>query len=74
MSERDSDSFDLDGDFLAESVPTEESIDYDRMLDRVERRTRSSGPAPKRGKAAWSKLEEVLADRKLERELREFDE
>ena len=26
----------------------------------------------KRGKAAWSKLEDVLAERRLEKELREF--
>jgi hypothetical protein len=28
----------------------------------------------KRGKAAWSRLEEVLADKKLEKDLRDFDE
>jgi hypothetical protein len=28
----------------------------------------------KRGKAAWSRLEDVLADRRLEKELREFFE
>jgi hypothetical protein len=28
----------------------------------------------KRGKAAWSKLEEVLADKKLEKDLLDFDE
>lgn len=69
MSERDSDSFDLDEDLLGEVAGQEDNTDYDRFLDRVERRTR---PVPgKRGKAAWSKLEEVLADKKLAKDLRE---
>jgi hypothetical protein len=28
----------------------------------------------KKGKAAWSKLEEVLADRKLKKDLQDFDD
>ncbi len=69
MSERDSDSFDLDEDLLGEVAGQEDNTDYDRFLDRVERRGR---PVPgKRGKAAWSKLEEVLADKKLAKDLRE---
>jgi hypothetical protein len=59
MSERDNESFDLDDEFL--SGPTEDGTDYDRNQG-------------KRGKAAWSKLEEVLADKKLEKTLRDFDE
>lgn len=69
MSERDNESYDLDEEFLSGSA--EESIDYDRMLDRVDKRRPHPG---KRGKAAWSRLEEVLADRKLEKDLRDFDE
>jgi hypothetical protein len=70
MSERDNESFDLDEEFLG-SVP-EDSTDYDRLLDRVDKRVRTQG---KKGKAAWSKLEEVLADRKLEKDLMEgFDD
>ena len=69
MSERDNESYDLDEEFLSGSA--EESIDYDRMLDRVDTRRLHPG---KRGKAAWSRLEEVLADRKLEKDLRDFDE
>lgn len=70
MSERDNESFDLDEEFLG-SV-SEDSTDYDRMLDRVDKRVRTQG---KKGKAAWSKLEEVLADRKLEKDLKEsFDD
>ncbi len=70
MSERDTESFDLDEEFLSGSA--EDSTDYDRMLDRVDKR-RPPHPG-KRGKSAWSRLEEVLADRKLEKDLRDFDE
>jgi hypothetical protein len=67
--ERDNENFDIDDEFIVE---TEDSTDYDGLLARVDRRVRTQG---KKGKAAWSKLEEVLADRKLEKELREvFDE
>ena len=41
------------------------------ITDRVDKRVRNQG---KRGKAAWSRLEEVLADRKLEKDLKDFDE
>jgi hypothetical protein len=69
MSERDNESFDLDEEFIVES---EDSTDYDGLLARVDKRVRQQG---KRGKAAWSRLEEVLADRKLEKDLREvFDD
>ena len=69
MSERDSESFDIDEEFVAEA---EDSTDYDGLLARVDKLVRTQG---KKGKAAWSKLEEVLADRKLEKDLRElFDE
>ena len=60
MSERDSENFDLDEEFVPES---EDSTDYDGLLARVDKRVRTQG---KKGKAAWSKLEEVLADRKLD--------
>jgi hypothetical protein len=66
MSERDNENFDLDDEFLA---PPEDGTDYDRILDRVDKRARNQG---KRGKAAWSKLEEVLADRKLEKDLKDI--
>jgi hypothetical protein len=69
MSERDNENFDLDEEFTVES---EDSTDYDGLLARVDKRVRQQG---KRGKAAWSRLEEVLADRKLEKDLREvFDD
>jgi hypothetical protein len=68
MSERDNERFDLDTEFLVES---EDSTDYDGLLARVDKRVRAQG---KRGKAAWSRLEEVLAERKLEKELRDIFE
>jgi hypothetical protein len=69
MSERENESFDLDEEFIIE---TEDSTDYDGLLARVDKRVRAQG---KRGKAAWSRLEEVLADRKLEKDLRDvFDD
>jgi hypothetical protein len=68
MSERDNESFDIDEEFLAEA---EDNTDYDRMLDKVERRVRPTPGAPKRGRAAWSRLEEVLADRRLEKDLKD---
>jgi hypothetical protein len=70
MSERDNENFDLDDEFLSTSPP-EDGTDYDRLLDRVDRRARNQG---KRGKAAWSRLEEVLADKKLEKDLKDFDD
>ena len=68
MSERDNGRFDLDEEFLVEA---EDSTDYDGLLARVDKRVRAQG---KRGKAAWSRLEEVLAERKLEKELRDIFE
>jgi hypothetical protein len=68
MSERE-DHFDLDDEFLAEHE--ESSPEFDRILiDRVDRRAKQA--SVKRGKAAWSKVEDALADRKLQKELREF--
>ncbi|HEY2591797.1 MAG TPA: hypothetical protein VGI35_09425 [Steroidobacteraceae bacterium] len=70
MAERDNEGFDIDDEFL--STPAEDGTDYDRLLDRVDKRARTQG---KRGKAAWSRLEEVLADKKLEKDLRDiFDD
>jgi hypothetical protein len=69
MPDRENERFDLDEEFLAEQQ--EDNSDYDRMLDKVEKRVRTQG---KKGKAAWSKLEEVLADRKLQRDLQDFED
>jgi hypothetical protein len=70
MSERDDDHFELDDEFLNEQ---EESSDFERLIiDRVDRRAKPA--SVKRGKAAWSRLEDVLAERRLEKELREIFE
>ncbi len=67
--ERDDDHFDVDEDFVAEA---EESQDYDKFIERRPRPSSSSN-AVKKGKAAWSKLEDVLAERRLQKELDDFE-
>jgi hypothetical protein len=69
MTERDPERFEIDDEFLSEQ---EVGPDYDRLLDRVDKRTRDK--TKKVGKAAWSKLEEVLAERKLKRDLSDYDD
>ena len=72
MVERDDDHFDLDEDFVAES---DESSSYEKFIDPVGRRARpSAAAAAKKGKAAWSKLEEVLAEKRLQKELKDVYE
>jgi hypothetical protein len=72
MVERDDDHFDLDDEFVAES---EEVQGYEKFIDTGGRRARpSASAASKKGKAAWSKLEDVLADRRLQKELNDFEE
>ena len=61
--ERNEEGFDLDDEFVAGA----EDEDYDRFIDRVDRRKQ----AVKRGKAAWSKLEDVLAEKRLQKALKD---
>ena len=70
MSERDEEHFDIDEEFLGEA---EESHEFDPVLERAERRPKAVA-ASKRGKAAWSRVEDVLAERQLEKELRDIFE
>jgi hypothetical protein len=70
MSEREDEHFDIDEEFLGEA---EESHDFDPLLERTERRPKVAA-AGKRGKAAWSRVEDVLAERQLEKELRDIFE
>ena len=63
--ERDGETFDLDDEFVAAA----EDEDYDRFIDRVDRRKQAA--AVKRGKAAWSKLEDVLAEKRLQKQLKD---
>jgi hypothetical protein len=69
--ERDGDHFDIDDEFVP---PSEDETDYDRMMDRAERRNRAANPTVKKGKAAWSKLEDVLAEKRLLKQLQDFEE
>jgi hypothetical protein len=62
--ERDGETFDLDDEFVAGA----EEEDYDRFIDRVDRRKQA---VVKRGKAAWSKLEDVLAEKRLQKQLKD---
>ena len=50
------------------SCLAERKKDYDRFIDRGDRRKTA---AVKRGKAAWSKLEDVLAEKRLQKELKD---
>ncbi len=70
MSERDDDHFDIDDEFLGDA---EESQEFEPVMERTERRAKAA-PATKRGKAAWSRVEDVLAERQLEKELRDIFE
>ena len=69
MRERDEEHFELDEEFLADAEADEP--DYDRLIDRVDRKKVQPG---KKGKAAWSKLEDVLAERRLKKELEDFED
>lgn len=71
MSQREDEHFDIDDEFLGEA---EESHEFDPLLERAERRPKAAAQAVKRGKAAWSRVEDVLAERQLEKELRDIFE
>jgi hypothetical protein len=70
MSERDDEHFDIDDEFLGEA---EEAHEFDPLIERAERRPKATAQG-KRGKAAWSRVEDVLAERQLEKELRDIFE
>jgi hypothetical protein len=62
MSERD--EFSLDDDFAAEGEE-----DLDKFIVVGDRRPK---PGRKSPQAAWSKVEDVMAERRLERELKDY--
>ena len=62
MSERD--EFSLDDDFAAEGEE-----DLDKFIVVGDRRPK---PRRKSPQAAWSKVEDVIAERRLERELKDY--
>jgi len=67
MKERNDDSFDLEDEFLGET--SEQDGDLDRLIV-VERRPK--GQRRPTQQSAWSRVEDVLAERRLKRELDEF--
>jgi hypothetical protein len=70
MSAREDEHFDIDDEFLGEA---EQAHEFDPLLERTERRPKAAAPG-KRGKAAWSRVEDVLAERQLLKELRDIFE
>jgi hypothetical protein len=67
MKERNEESFDLEDEFLGEAA--EQDGDLDRLIV-VERRPK--GPKRPVQQSAWSRVEDVLAEKRLQRELAEF--
>jgi hypothetical protein len=63
--ERDEEHFDLDEEFVEGAG----EVDFDGFIDKADRRKQAA--AVKRGKAAWSKLEDVLAEKRLQKELKD---
>jgi hypothetical protein len=68
MKERNEESFDLEDEFLGESS-AEPDGDLDRLIV-VERRPK--GVKRPVQQSAWSRVEDVLAEKRLQRELEEF--
>ena len=69
MKERNEESFDLEDEFLGEAP--EQDGDLDKLIV-VERRPK--GPRRPTQQSAWSKVEDVLAETRLQRELAEFND
>jgi hypothetical protein len=69
MKERNEESFDLEDEFLGETP--EQDGDLDKLII-VERRPK--GQRRPTQQSAWSKVEDVLAEKRLQRELAEFND
>jgi len=69
MKERNDDSFDLEDEFLGGAV--EQDGDLEKLIV-VERRPK--GPKRPVQQSAWSRVEDVLEEKRLQRELREFND
>jgi hypothetical protein len=69
MKERNEESFDLEDEFLGETP--EHDGDLERLIV-VERRPK--GQRRPTQQSAWSKVEDVLAEKRLQRELSEFND
>ena len=70
MKERNDESFDLEDEFLGETT-VEQDGDLEKLIV-VERRPK--GPRRPVQQSAWSKVEDVLAEKRLQRELEEFND
>lgn len=68
MKARNEDAFDLEDEFLGDSG-SEQDRDLDRLII-VERRPK--GQRRPVQQSAWSRVEDVLAERRLKRELSEY--
>jgi hypothetical protein len=69
MKERNDDSFDLEDEFLGGAA--EQDGDLDKLII-VERRPK--GPKRPVQQSAWSRVEDVMAEKRLLRELQEFND
>jgi hypothetical protein len=69
MKERNDDTFDLEDEFLGGAA--EQDGDLDKLII-VERRPK--GPKRPVQQSAWSRVEDVMAEKRLLRELQEFND
>ena len=69
MKERNDESFDLEDEFLGET--SEQDGELDRLIV-VERRPK--GQKRPTQQSAWSRVEDVLAEKRLQRELAEWSD
>jgi hypothetical protein len=71
MKERNNEAFDLEDEFLGESSSSEQDGELDRLIV-VERRPK--GQKRPVQQSAWSRVEDVLAEKRLQRELEEWND
>ena len=69
MKERNDESFDLENEFLGET--SEQDGELDRLIV-IERRPK--GQKRPTQQSAWSRVEDVLAEKRLQRELAEWSD
>jgi hypothetical protein len=71
MKERNNEAFDLEDEFLGEASSSEQDGELDRLIV-VERRPK--GQKRPVQQSAWSRVEDVLAEKRLQRELEEWND
>jgi hypothetical protein len=69
MKERNEESFDLEDEILGEAPEQDGALDNLIVVER-----RPKGPRRPTQQSAWSKVEDVLAEKRLQRELAEFND